>query len=89
MLLQGAGLLLLSLRVPILAGFDLFDSEGQVFVACQKFAEFDESSHDQDAHLHSAAAIENSGQHGGAVFGEGIGRPADPHLRPWIGGHNL
>jgi hypothetical protein len=32
MVLQGAGLLLLCLRVPILAGFDLFDSAGQVFV---------------------------------------------------------
>jgi len=72
MVLQGAGLLLLCLRVPILAGFDLFDSAGQVFVACQQLAELNESSHDQDAHAYGVVAVEHSGEHGHAVFGEGM-----------------
>jgi len=69
-------------HVLFLNGFNLFDWAGQVFVVGHQFAELDESSHDHDAHLDGAAAVEHGREHRHAVLGEDIGRPAYPQKAP-------
>jgi len=40
----------------------------------KQFAQLDESPNDANAGLHGHRAIEDAGEHDGAVFGEGIGQ---------------
>jgi hypothetical protein len=45
------------------------------FVSGHKFAQPDESAHDEDIHLHGALTVEHGREHGHAQLGEGMGRP--------------
>ena len=58
--------------VVFLRGFQLLDFVGQVPVARQNFAQFDEGAHDEDVHLHCTLAVEYGRQHSYAEFGECI-----------------
>ena len=59
-----------------LAGLDLLDFAGQVFVGGQDFAQLYKGADDENVHLHSTRTIKHGREHGHAVLGKGIGKKA-------------
>ena len=61
----------------------LLDLAGEFGIGGQHLPDFDESAHDGHVYFNGPVAVENSGKHGYALFGEGVrGRsPGRPSLR--------
>lgn len=53
--------------------FESGEFPGEVVVGREHLAEFYECSHDGDVNLYGAGAAEDAGEHGDALFGEGVG----------------
>ena len=54
-------------------GEDGCEFRGEFFVEGKCFAKADENAHDDDVDLDGARAVEDAGEHGDALFGEGSG----------------
>ena len=55
----------------------------KVRIRCEHLPELNKGPHDGDVDLHRARAAENAGEHGNALFGEGVGAVA---ITPPAGG---
>ena len=58
-----------------------FDLAGEVAVCVHEAAELHESAHDCDVHFDRAAASEDAGEHGNALFGKGVGRASSASVQ--------
>lgn len=54
------------------AFFELEELEGELVLGAEQFAQLDEGGDDLNAGLDGDRAIEDAGEHDGAVFGEGV-----------------
>ena len=77
------------LAVLLLRAFKILHFSGQVLEDGQVVAETHEGAHDETAHFYGGPTCEDRRQHRHAVLGEGVGWPAESHLRSRIGGRNL
>ena len=55
------------------AFFELEQLESELVLGAMQFAQLDEGPNDANAGLYGHRAIEDTGQHDGAVFGEDVG----------------
>jgi len=63
-------------ELGVLFAFQGIEFSGEFVVRRQHLAEFNKRPHDGDVDLDGAAAAEAAGEHGDALFGEGVGRVA-------------
>ena len=65
------------LEVLVVFLFELFDFLGEKLVGLHQGAELDEGAHYGDVDLDGALGTEDGGEHGDALFGEGVGEVFD------------
>lgn len=53
----------------------------QFFMRGQRFTQFYERAHNENAHLHGLFAVQHIRRHDGAVFGEGEGQIASASMQ--------
>lgn len=60
----------------VMAGIERVDAAGEVAAAAHEAARLHEGAHDGDVDLHGTRGVQHTGEHGHALFGEGVGRSA-------------
>ena len=60
-------------ELEVVFAFEGVELPGEVGVCCEHPAEVDEGTHDLNIDLYGAGAVEDAGEHGDALFGEGVG----------------